>query len=313
MRDVVVDKALAHWRLDGARADLVAARENAVFRVETEDGAFALRLHRVGYRSEAELASELLWMRAAVDAGVDAPRPIPAPDGAALAMIDGVAVDLLSWLDGAPMGRNGDLVMRDGVEERARDLGVAMARLHVASDAWTPPPGFARPRWDRAGLLGEAPLWGRFWDNPRLTRAERALLTETRRAADARLAAVEDALDVGLIHADLIPDNVIIRGDGVALLDFDDGGSGFRLFDLATSLNRLEESDRGAALSAALLDGYRSVRAIDLAELPLFQTIRALSYVGWIADRLSEPGAEARSARAIARAVARAQRFLERI
>ena len=58
---------LAAWGLAGAPCRLVAQRENRVYRVETPDGARALRLHRAGYRSPAELKSELDWMAALAD------------------------------------------------------------------------------------------------------------------------------------------------------------------------------------------------------------------------------------------------------
>ncbi|MGB0824165.1 MAG: phosphotransferase [Alphaproteobacteria bacterium] len=48
------------------------------------------------------------------------------------------------------------------------------------------------------------------------------------------------ALPLRLIHADLIPDNVMRGSDGsLHLIDFDDCCWGFREFDLATTISRL--------------------------------------------------------------------------
>jgi len=47
-------------------------------------------------------------------------------------------------------------------------LGRNMARLHNISDAWKPPARFARCAWDIEGLVGGAPIWDMFWDNPAL-------------------------------------------------------------------------------------------------------------------------------------------------
>jgi Ser/Thr protein kinase RdoA (MazF antagonist) len=184
-----------------------------------------------------------------------------------------------------------------------RALGQAMANLHLKSDDWTPPPHFSRHAWDLDGLLGEAPLWGRFWENPRLTPAEAALMTQARDKARDQLAALS-APDYGLIHADLVQENVLIGPamdeGGPHLIDFDDGGWGYRLFDMATVLNFILREPDPEPLQAAFTQGYLSTRTIDLTALPLFQTLRALTYVGWIVPRLSEPGADARHTRFIA-------------
>ena len=105
-----------------------------------------------------------------------------------------------------------------------------MAKLHIACDAWQPPAYFTRPAWNAQGLLGDAPLWHRFWENPTLTDSEKDKLLAFRKQALDDLERY--AFDYGLIHADLVPDNVLIQ-NGVVMIDFDDGGFGYRLFDLA--------------------------------------------------------------------------------
>ena len=63
-------RALAQWNLEGADLALLKMRENAVFRVRSDDGRrYALRIHRHGYHSDDALASELKWMQALDAAG----------------------------------------------------------------------------------------------------------------------------------------------------------------------------------------------------------------------------------------------------
>ena len=119
------------------------------------------------------------------------------------------------------------------------------------------------------------------------------------------------SFDYGLIHADLLSENMLRDGDRVFLIDFDDGGWGFRDFELATFLLRFEEAPDYADLRAALIEGYAARRAVRADELDLFVLLRALTYPGWIADRLGEPGAQERSERAIATATRSAWRWLE--
>ena len=295
----VVQKALVLWGFDDAECRLVAARENKVYRVDHDGAAYALRLHRPGYCSEAELRSELQWMDVADSGGLSVQAPVPSQVGAFLHMIDGVAVDVLSWLEGQPMGKTGlplEVGDRPGL---FRDIGREMARLHVVSDAWPLPDGFIRRRWDRDGLLGDAPVWGRFWDNPTLSPNDRVLFLRLRKVATAELRAREAELDFGLIHADLVRENVLVNGDKVQLIDFDDSGFGFRQFDIATTLLRNRSEPDFEDLKSALLDGYLSVRSLDLAALDLFLVLRAATYVGWIISRMEEEGAAARNARFI--------------
>jgi Ser/Thr protein kinase RdoA (MazF antagonist) len=185
-----------------------------------------------------------------------------------------------------------------------------MARLQEISDAWQHPPGFSRTSWDRNGLLGDAPVWGRFWENPTLSPEDRDLMRAFRRAADAELATLEPSLDFGLIHAELVRETVLINGDEIQLIDFDDGGFGFRLFDLATTLGKLRDEPDVGDLKAALIDGYRSVRPLETTHLDLFMALRAATYVGWIIPRMAEDGAAARNTRFIEAATALARNWM---
>ena len=297
----ITRQALSLWGFSNAEATLVAARENHVFRVDAPDGrTLALRLHRPGLRSPAELRSELQWMKVLADAGMNLPRPIADQTGRLCVLVGETAVDIVTWLAGTPMGKDGQLSALPDPIAAYRALGQAMADLHNLSDAWTSPADFTRPAWDSAGLLGESPLWGRFWENPRLSIDQAQLLTKARHVASAQLTTLAPSLDYGLIHADLVPENVLMLGNKVQVIDFDDSGFGFRLFDLATVLNRALREDNYASHHAALLAGYNTRHSIDLEALSLFQALRAFTYVGWIVPRLNESGAEARCKRFIA-------------
>nr|MCU0909693.1 hypothetical protein [Paracoccaceae bacterium] len=70
MTDTAALAALAAWGTPLAAPQLVAERENCVYRVHLTDGRTgALRLHRPGYQSDAGIAAELTWTVALADAG----------------------------------------------------------------------------------------------------------------------------------------------------------------------------------------------------------------------------------------------------
>lgn len=301
MMTASLDAVLEHWRFQGAAVGQMIERENRIFPVEHSGRKFALRLHRPGYRTLNQLRSELGWMAMLAARGLKVPTPEPDPEGNLIARIDGVLTSVLHWVPGRRTGTTGegpDVADRPGT---FRALGAAMASMHEAADAWTAPPGFTRPAWDREGLLGEAPLWGRFWEAHFLGDADRAYLSAFRDRAEADLTGLTD-LDHGLIHADLLGENVLVGDAGLYVIDFDDGGWGYRLFDVATSLVKLRGQPDFAELRAALLEGFRSVRAIDTSALPLFMALRACTYLGWLADRWTLPEARTRADRNIAAA-----------
>ena len=306
--NAVVEQALALWGMGGASSSLVAERENAVYKISADTVTYALRLHRQGYRTDAELRSELQWMNAVSKGGINVPTPIPSITENLLHVIDGVQVDVLTWLSGSTMEE-----VLEGQINRAElfeRLGKDMALMHSASDAWLLPDGFTRCAWDRQGLLGEAPLWDRFWDNPQLSPKDRDMFLAMRQKAQLELAALEGSLDYGLIHADLVAANVMVDGHNIQMIDFDDGGFGFRLFDIATALLKHEGAPDHPSLRAALINGYTSVRPIDLAALDLFMMLRAATYVGWNITRMTEDGAKDRNTRFISTAKRLATAYL---
>ena len=66
-----------------ASVELLNVSENATFLVlDPEAGPSVLRVHRLGYHTEDEIASELAWMDALrAEAGVHTPRVLSATDG----------------------------------------------------------------------------------------------------------------------------------------------------------------------------------------------------------------------------------------
>jgi Ser/Thr protein kinase RdoA (MazF antagonist) len=275
---------LAAWGGAAGPPRLVSDRENTVFEARLADGTrAALRLHRAGYRDAGAIEAELAWTGRLAAAGFPCPAPLPCRNGHLLARApDGRHASLVTWIDGAPLSDSPE----DDLPALYRRLGALVAELHAAGDRFAPVPA-AFPRWDAEALLGEAPLWGRFWQNPALSRDEADLLHAARRAARDRLEAAE-APDIGLIHADLLADNVLDDGARLWIIDFDDCGLGHRAYDLATALVSHCGRPGYPELFAALVTGYASRRgsaARLTAELPLFVMLRAMASCGWIAGR----------------------------
>lgn len=297
----LAELAALHWPIITSMPVAVVQRENEIFHVETTAGPHALRLHRPGYHSEAAINSELTWMVMLAGSGIVVPRPALANTGNHLVKVQGPkgedrVFSLLSWLPGQPFGKSGTPLQHKGQKRTAimAAIGANLAKLHKLSDAWKPPQGFQRPAWDYDGLLGETPFWGRFWESRFLTPEDRDMLVKMRLLCRDELAQFErGGIDQGLIHADLARENILVDGDHVSFIDFDDSGFGYRMFDLATAMVKNIHEPDYADLSHALLEGYqreRVLRNADLAALPLMLVLRSLTYIGWVDARLSEPG-----------------------
>lgn len=314
MNNSELGEAIAAW---GARDPrLIKERENAVYEVALPTGRAALRLHRVGYQTAAAIHSELTWMGAIAAAGLSVPSPISTASGETVVTLStGRVATMITWVKGAPMGASGEPLEGDLPHQEVvfHTVGREVGRLHNVTDALTLPPGFTRHAWDSEGLLGDTPFWGRFWESPALSGSERTLILKARVIARDRLLSFQaDGGDFGLIHADILRENVFLDGDKATLIDFDDAGFGFRLYDLATLMSQNEGEPNYDALRDAALAGYRTVRALpeQAAQLlPMFVMLRRFASMGWIVPR-AQPGEDLMQVYAD-RAVKAARRFLD--
>ena len=290
--------ALKRWGVhDGAPRPL-KIRENAVFKVAGPGGRPAvLRIHRHGYISDAALASELHWLQALRADGIEVPGVIPTLDGTLFTTVavedvpEPRQVDLLEWLEGEPLG-----TLEDGLSPSVTDLpgsfrevGRTIARLHNHGSAWRRPAGFVRHAWDLDGLVGDEPLWGRFWEHAALDRAQRRLILEARERARRDLIAYGQSPEhYGLIHSDINLDNFLMERGRIKVIDFDDTAFGWHLFDLATITIFFRGPKHRDTIYLPIVEGYRELRALPdemLARLPLFHLARALTYLGWVHTR----------------------------
>ena len=312
----MADTALACWGSAARPPQLIKIRENIVFKVWFEDGrTAALRLHRPGYQSRASIEAELDWTAALAGKGLCVPAPLSTRKGRLTATAGDRIASCVAWLDGTAIGSaeqplNGGRADQVALFDR---LGQLLGRLHAVTDTLDLPAATNRPVWDANGFFGEKPLWGRFWENPAYSAADRRTVLAARDKARAHLQAMRSqGCDFGLIHADVLRENVMETPGGLALIDFDDSGFGFRLYDLGTALFQNLDEPNLACIAAALVSGYRRSRPVadlDAGVLTLFVLLRCFASTGWIMTRA--PQDDPRQSFYTDRALRLARHFLE--
>jgi Ser/Thr protein kinase RdoA (MazF antagonist) len=273
----------------GASAELLTVSENATFLVSDPDaGRSVLRVHRLGYHTEQEISSELAWMDALrAEAGVRTPRVLPAADGQRVVTVSGGAAPRhcvrFEFLPGTePGGEPGGRLTGRHFEE----LGEITARMHRHARTWPRPPWFTRFHWDYPAAFGAQARWGRWQDGVGVGPAERRVLGRLDEVLRRRLTAFGQGPErYGLVHADTRLANLLVHGGSVAVIDFDDCGFGWYLYDLGSAVSFFEHSPDVPALIDSWLTGYRRAGALpagDEAEIWTFILVRRLLLVAWI-------------------------------
>ncbi|MBI4944668.1 MAG: phosphotransferase [Actinobacteria bacterium] len=288
----IARSALARHDVDpAATLTLLNISENATYAVDDPATGVrsVLRVHRPGYHSRAAIESELAWIGALrADDVVRTPQVLPARDGAPVATgrhPDGEERHAVrfEWCPGAePAGER--------LVDDFRDLGAVTARLHLHARSWARPASFTRFRWDYETSIGPRGHWGRWQDGMAVGAAEHEVLGRLDLALRDRLAAFGDGPDrFGLVHADMRLANLLVDpqdvSSGVTVIDFDDCGLGWFMYDLGSSLSFIEHDPRVPELIDAWAGGYRTVAplsAAEEAELPTFVLLRRLLLVAWI-------------------------------
>ncbi len=267
--------------------------ENWTYRVEDPDSdiVYALRVHRIGYHTTQEIVSELLWIDALQhDAVVGTVTALPAKSGKRVIQLATDAlpersVVLFAWEDGAPPDPDQDLV------PVYHTLGAMSAGMHAHSRAWQSPTDFTRFAWDFETTLGPNGHWGPWQDAVGLDDATHDLFQRTVDVIDRRLRSYGKGPErYGLIHADMRPANVLVLGSDVRAIDFDDCGSGWFMYDFATTISFIEDHPMVPEWRASWLEGYRSagtLSAEDEAELDTFVMLRRLMLVCWIGSHFA--------------------------
>lgn len=285
----VAARALPYWDLPSdTPLTLLNISENATYRVDVPQPTepLILRVHRTGYHTINGVRTELAWMKALKsEAGIETPQAIAAADGELIKLVATPALgeERMVVMFAFIAGEEPD---EAALHEPFRRLGAIAARMHRHARSWRRPPYFERLVWDYEHSLGAHGNWGRWQDGLGLTAEARAVFGEMDAIIGMRLERFGRSPErFGLIHADLRLANLLETGDDTRVIDFDDAGLGWFLYDVATALSFMEGRDDVAELIDAWIEGYRTQGELsddEVAEIPTFLMLRRLLIVAWI-------------------------------
>jgi Ser/Thr protein kinase RdoA (MazF antagonist) len=299
------------------RIALLNLSENATFLLSEDAGGreLVLRIHRVGYSSRAEIRSELEWLNALRREGViETATPLPGTDGE--------LVHTLESPSGRPPRHAVAFERLPGIEPAVgadaprwfERLGELTARMHLHAKSWPVPAGFCRKRWDLGSMAGEESYWGAWRNGVGLDAAGAVVLERALSFIRRRLERYGMGADrFGLVHADLRLANLLVDGAQLRIIDFDDCGFSWFMYDFATAVSFMEHEASVPELLAAWVAGYRKaapLTAEDHAEIPTFLVLRRILLTAWIASHIEVPFARSLGAGFTAGTVALAREFI---
>jgi Ser/Thr protein kinase RdoA (MazF antagonist) len=246
-----------------------------------DSASWVLRIHRSNYHSQNSILSEVAWVEAiAKSTQVIVPhfrRTTNQQPVVTLASHGPRFAVLTRLIEGQHLVEPAEL-------REFETVGAIAGELHRLSRAWRPPKGFFRFSWDLNSGIGENARWGSWRRAPLDASAYNVVERACSKLSTVLANRVGDPRHWGLIHADMRSANLLAIEQGRALIDFDDCGYSWYLYDLATAVSFFEHAPEVETWVERWIEGYQQYAQLTKddrqAIWPLI-VYRRLVLVGW--------------------------------
>ncbi len=167
-----------------------------------------------------------------------------------------------------------------------RELGRIAATLHNHSDHWIVPDYYSRMEWDWDGTFGKP--WNNFYgshymDTTCVSKKDVATIDECVQLMKKRLDAYGKGKDrYGMIHSDLRMANLLQDNEKITVLDFDDCGRGWYMYDIGGIVALMAHRSDISEVIKEVISGYESTRPISKADKDEIQTFIMLRRIGML-------------------------------
>lgn len=164
-----------------------------------------------------------------------------------------------------------------------QQMGRIAAYIHTFSRQWTKPANYKRIEWtwETAFAKGWNNYYGLHYSDCSILKAKDIAAIDT--CVDlikVRTEAYGKGPDrFGMIHSDLRTSNLLIKGDKITVLDFDDCGEGWFMYDLACIMGLMEHRPDLEELIQHIVKGYREIAPLsaeDEQEIMTFVMMRRI-------------------------------------
>ena len=279
---------------DQTKITFVSSSENVIYLLEDldKDAKFVARVNsgRPSYHKRESVASEMMWLMAIRnDTSIIVPEVLIATDGSLVKTISNSVygmprcVAVYSLLEGEePKGENLALYFEQ--------LGRITARLHEHAKTWRQPTNFSRHSWVPETIFKNSVNLADWRNGVDIDANAVDVITRVYKRLRKRLYALSmEKSAFGLVHSDLRLAYLLIKNNETAVIDFDDCGFGWFLYDLAGALTFIEDRPDVDELIDRWLIGYRTVALLpesQEAEIPTFIMLRRIMLIGWVGSQV---------------------------
>lgn len=173
-----------------------------------------------------------------------------------------------------------------------RQVGTIMAKIHLQSLHWRKPAYYQRISWGYDATFGKK---NNFYDTSYrdadcLNGEDFRMLDLCRETIHDRLALYGERPDrYGMIHSDMRTANLLKEGGRITVLDFDDCGMGWYMYDVAGAVALMEHRSDLGEIVDEILKGYESIRPLseeDKDEIPTFIMMRRVGMLEGLIYRI---------------------------
>ena len=207
-------------------------------------------------------------------------QPLRGRDGKYIQTLASQHAVLFEWVDGT------EPQITDNLMDLAERLGMTAAQLHSQVTHWQRPQNFTRPHWDFDAAFGYEKRWGDWRKGLGVEPSMHDVLSKAVFEIERRLIAYgQSALRFNLIHGDLRLANLLQKGDKLTLIDFDDCGHGWLMYDAATMISFHEHEPQAPEMIRRWIAGYREIRSLSREDENAIQTLvifRRILLLAWL-------------------------------
>ena len=312
LREIAIE-AVKQYPIKVKAVEFIKYGDNAIFKItDARNKKYLLRIHPANYHTKEAILEEFNWLiHILKTTDISVPKPLVSKEGHFLVehkhpeLAAHRYCALFEWIEGRFLWK--------GINKQyAYKVGALTAQLHATGKKVQ----FKhRHYWDLEGLVGTTKArYANVEQMTDISKKQQELITAARRCVYQKLKSYQKSHpeQIGIIHDDLNPNNIIINKNHMGVIDFDDCGIGFLPYDLTAPLFAFEYLTEGdkkkdyQILEEALYLGYSDHAEISQKDIdmgPYFMLARKLTSAASLELRKNNPKLRAWFHQAIQRTI----------